>query len=200
MSPACASISKTDSRRSNEPIEWRRLGCLRIRHRIGNLSSRRHHVFLALVGISLAVALFFLAYPNYVIRPQRHQGAQELQAALWVLRYQHVAELLCAAVALGALAVLIRSAAGSRLRAGAIIGAGVAILCAGLSRFNIYEIMFHPAGAPSFQSGREATLDAKEMVLAVNLNNDNRAYPVRTIAYHHIVNDVAGGVPLVATY
>jgi hypothetical protein len=32
---------------------------------------------LALLA-SLAVAMFFLPCPNYVIRPQRHQGAREL--------------------------------------------------------------------------------------------------------------------------
>jgi hypothetical protein len=27
-----------------------------------------------------------------------------------------------------------------------------------------------------------------------------RAYPIRTMGYHHIVNDVVGGTALVATY
>jgi hypothetical protein len=65
---------------------------------------------------------------------------------------------------------------------------------------NIYEIMFHPVGAPSFQSIGETKLDGKEMVVAVRVNDESRAYPVRVIAYHHIVNDVASGVPIVATY
>ena len=164
------------------------------------MAIRRNRVCLIALIISLAVALFLIAYPNYVIRPQRHQASQELQAALLVLRYQRLAELLCAAIALGALGILLRSAPGRRARISAIVAAVVTVLCAGLSRFNVYEIMFHPAGAPSFQSISETRLDAKEMVLAVSLNNDSRAYPVRTIAYHHIVNDVAGGIPLVATY
>ena len=164
------------------------------------MSTRRTRFCLAVIGVALAGALFFIAYPNYVIRPFRHQGSQELQTALFVLRYQHFFELLCTAVALGALGILLHSESRRRVRIGAIIAASVTLLCAGLSRINVYEIMFHPAGAPSFQSISEARLDAKEMLLAVNLNSDSRAYPVRAVAYHHIVNDVAGGIPLVATY
>ena len=194
MWQACAFTSKTDLLRSKREI--RTAGS----HTIETLAVRRNRACLTAVGISLAIALFFIAYPNYVIRPFRQQGSQELLAALFVLRYQRLSELLCAAVALGALGILLRSESRRGARIGAIIAAAVTLLCAGLSRINIYEIMFHPAGAPSFQSISEARLDAKEMLLAVNLNNDSRAYPVRAIAYHHIVNDVAGGIPLVATY
>ena len=46
----------------------------------------------------------------------------------------------------------------------------------------------------------DAKLDTGEMVLTVSFNGDARAYPVREMAYHHIVNDVVGGVPIAATY
>jgi hypothetical protein len=32
------------------------------------------------------------------------------------------------------------------------------------------------------------------------MKNEARAYPVRSLSYHHIVNDVIGGVPIAATY
>ena len=35
---------------------------------------------------------------------------------------------------------------------------------------------------------------------ACAFNGDARAYPIREMAYHHIVNDVVGGVPIAATY
>jgi hypothetical protein len=148
------------------------------------------------LGISLAIAVFFLVYPNYVIRPQRPQGARELQAALFVLQYQHIVELLCALVALGAFLMYLRLKPGRRFRVGAIAGASVVFICAALSRVNIYELLFHPAGAPSFQDARETKLDGAEKVLAVN----GRAYPIRSISYHHIVNDVEDGVPIAVTY
>lgn len=145
---------------------------------------------------SAVAALFFLGYPNYVIRPKRPQGARELQLALATLHYQHPVELVCAGLALIVLIWLIRSAPsrGARFRNMAV--AAIVFLCAGLSFINIYEIMFHPAGAPAFQPARASKLDGDEKVLAVNA----RAYPIRSISYHHIVNDTEDGVPIVVTY
>jgi hypothetical protein len=155
---------------------------------------------LLLIFTALAIAAFFLAYPDYVIRPQRRQGAKELQAALFVLQYQHLAELLCAAVALVGLIFYLRSRPERGSRIGAIAAVATALVCAALSRVNIYEFMFHPAGKPSFQPVRETKLDDDQNVLAVNMSENARAYPVRSISYHHIVNDVVGGVPIAVTY
>ena len=38
------------------------------------------------------------------------------------------------------------------------------------------------------------------MVLGVVVNGDAVAYPVNQLAYHHVINDEVGGVPIVATY
>jgi hypothetical protein len=69
-----------------------------------------------------------------------------------------------------------------------------------LSRINIYELMFHPADQLAFVSAEQVKLDAGEMVVAVNLGGTARAYPIRSISYHHIVNDVVAGRPITATY
>jgi hypothetical protein len=164
------------------------------------MKTRRGFAWLAALMASLAGALFFLGYPDYVIRPQRHQGVRELQAALTVLRFQHVAELLCAAIALVALVMYLRSAPRRAFLIGAIAAAVMVLASAAVSRVNIYEVMFHPAGAPSFVSVQESKLDGAERVLAVAAKNDARGYPIRALAYHHLVNDVAGGVPIVVTY
>jgi Protein of unknown function (DUF3179) len=156
--------------------------------------------YVALLAASLGAALFCVAYPLYVIRPWRRQGVQELKAALLVLRFQHTAELLCIALALGALGMFLRSRPRRGAGIGAIAGAALVLICAALSRVNVYEIMFHPAGAPSFQPASETKLDGSEKVLSVGWKSGARAYPIRAIAYHHLVNDVAGGVPIVATY
>jgi hypothetical protein len=46
---------------------------------------------------------------------------------------------------------------------------------------------------------REFLVDA-EVVMGIDVNGTALAYPVRQLAYHHLVNDVVGGTPLVATY
>ena len=39
-----------------------------------------------------------------------------------------------------------------------------------------------------------------ESVIALEINGDARAYPVRALVWHEIVNDTVGGVPVVVTY
>ncbi len=40
----------------------------------------------------------------------------------------------------------------------------------------------------------------KEPVISLNIKGDVRAYPVRILMYHEIVNDTVGGVPVAITY
>lgn len=69
-----------------------------------------------------------------------------------------------------------------------------------MSRLNYFEWMFHPVNAPKFEAESSSKLDAKEMILAVRYGDDARAYPISQMAYHHILNDVVGGVPIAVTY
>ena len=43
-------------------------------------------------------------------------------------------------------------------------------------------------------------LEAAEMILAVRYGDDARAYPIREMAYHHVLNDVVEGIPAAVTY
>ena len=142
--------------------------------------------------VCFAAALFCLAYPLYVIRPFRHQGAGELALALQVIEYRFPIALLCCVIAL-ALTVFTRSKL-------AAVFTLLTIACAALTKINVYEQMFHPLGQPQFLTIAQAQLAPDEKVIAVTLNNTARAYPVRGISYHHIVNDTLNGVPIVATY
>lgn len=153
-----------------------------------------------LITGSLVVSLFFLVYPVYVIRPFRHQGVQELEAALVVLRFRPEVMALAVAAAVVAAILYWRVQARTLWRIAAALGAAGVTICAGLSRINIYELMFHPIGRPAFVTAGETKLDGDEKVIAVDIGGSARAYPIRIISYHHIVNDVAGGVPIVATY
>jgi len=85
-------------------------------------------------------------------------------------------------------------------RVGSLAAAVGVCLFTALSRVNIYELMFHPMGSPAFVSAADVKLDKDEKVIAIAMNGAARAYPIRSISYHHIVNDVVGGVPIVATY
>lgn len=154
----------------------------------------------ALLLVSLAVSLFCLGYPIYVIRPFRHQGPAELRLALELIR---IRETVIAVAAVCSIVAAIRLWRGStaKWRGRLAIGAAAAvIISAGLAPVNVYELMFHPVDRPEFVPAAATKLDAAEKVLAIGIGEVARAYPVRSISYHHVVNDRVGGVPIVATY
>jgi hypothetical protein len=162
-------------------------------------SSRRPLTPL-LVGAAAAVAGFAcFVYPMFVIRPFRRQGARELAVALAMKQAAPVVTILCAAVAVICLIAYWRRYTVGR-RAVAVAFALVACGSIWLARFNVYEIMFHPIGTPTAEPAQTAKIDPDDMVLAVDVNHSARAYPIRTMGYHHIANDWVGGQPIVATY
>jgi hypothetical protein len=69
-----------------------------------------------------------------------------------------------------------------------------------MARLNYFEWMFHPVDSAQFESASASKLDRGEMILAVCIGAEARAYPIREMAYHHVLNDVVGGVPIAATY
>ena len=69
-------------------------------------------------------------------------------------------------------------------------------------RINVFEAkMFAPLADTRMASAAEASWVADDdVVLAVTVGGESVAYPLRIVAYHHVVHDVVGGVPIVATY
>jgi Protein of unknown function (DUF3179) len=69
------------------------------------------------------------------------------------------------------------------------------------ARQNHFEWMFNPLADTAFVEAKSADFVADdEMVMAVNVNGDAVAFPVRQMAYHHIAQTVVGGAPITATY
>jgi len=165
-----------------------------------NPRDHRKLVYALLIAGCFALSFCALFYPIYVIRPFRHQGPRELAWALAILSFRPLAMLCSAAAALLAATLYWHRQPRTPRRIAAVLGAAGVCLFAGLSRVNIYEMMFHPLDRPAFAPAAETHLDGDERVIAVALAGSARAYPIRSISYHHIVNDVVGGVPIVATY
>jgi len=154
---------------------------------------------VALALVCAAISIACVAIPMFVIRPFRRQGQQELNFALAVRGAGPWVAGLCAVVVL---LVVIRlwkvTRIGSR-----IVLVGLLVLAtagAALTHVNIFEKMFHPYDSPAFASADEVKVDSDDKVLAVKLGQQARAYPIRTMGYHHIVNDIVGGVPIAVTY
>ena len=148
----------------------------------------------------ITISFLVLAYPIYVIRPFRYQGPHELQAALLVTRVRPFLEAAFVIAGLALLALAWQQTRSWFSKLAASVCALVLVLFAVLSRINVYELMFHPLDAPTFSAAAKAKLNGGEEVIAIRMGTAARAYPVRSMSYHHIVNDVLGGLPIVATY
>jgi hypothetical protein len=153
------------------------------------------------VLLTSLAALALSLYPMYVIRPFREQKPADLQRALWVQLHDKwfLAGLF---VLITMLALLVWRRAGLVARLLLLAPAiGIALLAAGAAWFNPYErIMFHPIGTPAYVAIQQAHVDPKDMVIVVTLGGESRAYPIREMGYHHVVNDRLHQLPIVVTY
>jgi hypothetical protein len=153
---------------------------------------------LCLFLASLAI-LMFAAYPMYVIRPFREQRPAALERALWVLMHDRALSLIGACL-ITALALLMWRRASRVAKLLLVPAMGLAVLAATSTWINPFEHMFHPLGEPTYLAADRAAIDANDMVIAVTLGGESRAYPVREMGYHHVVNDRLHGLPIVVTY
>jgi hypothetical protein len=149
----------------------------------------------------LAVSLVAVAYPLYVIRPFRAQGARELTAALMVSRFRPTLTVVSALAAIAAAFAYWRAQAQMWRRMLAAAGAVLVCVLAVLARVNVYEdLMFHRVEHPTFAAATDVKLDNDDKLIVVKIGGSARAYPIREMGYHHVVNDVVGGTALAATY
>jgi len=150
-----------------------------------------------LLGSLVAFAL--ADYPMYVIRPFREQDPAALQRALWVLLHNKPILLgLFCFIATPAILLWRRSGWVAKIVLAPAVG--ISLLAAISAWFNPYELMFHPFGAPQYTTIEHATLEPNDMVIVVTLGGEGRAYGIREMGYHHIVNDRLHQSPIVVTY
>lgn len=163
-------------------------------------SLKRKIAWLALLVIVLGAVAMVLA-PVWIIMPfkAQSQGGVELS---YVLRRWSPLVTLIATIASLALIVWLWSV--SRrwwLKAAMVIVVVPLLAVTWFARQNHFEWMFSPLANPAYAQASETDFVADaDMVLAVENNGEAVAYPVRLMAYHHIVQDVVGGKPVVATY
>jgi hypothetical protein len=152
-----------------------------------------------LFGVSALVGFGMFFVPAFIIRPFTHQSPAGLTVAM-ALRQRAPWVTLIAALACLAFAFSLWSAS-SRWRKAVLALVMVLVgFAAVMSRLNYFEWMFHPIESQQFESASASKLANSEMILAVRFGSDARAYPIREMAYHHILNDVVAGVPVAVTY
>ena len=161
-------------------------------------SSRRSLPWIVFSVSALgAIGLFFI--PAFIIRPFTHQSARGLDLAM-ILRQRAPWGTLGAALVCFLVALVLW---GTVNRWRKVLLAAVMVLVAlsaVMSRINYFEWMFHPVESAKFEFASTSKLGGGEMILAIRYGADARAYPIREMAYHHILNDVVGSVPVAVTY
>ena len=60
--------------------------------------------------------------------------------------------------------------------------------------------MFYQPQNKSFLSADESKIGMRQLVVGVSVNDEQKAYPIEIIGYHHQVRDVVGGQPIMVTY
>ncbi len=143
------------------------------------------------------IALFFI--PAFIIRPFRHQSPRALLLAM-TLRQRAPLVTVIAGVACFVLAIALWRTASRWGKSFLVLTLLLVTFSAVMARLNYFEWMFHPIDGPQFLAQAGSKLDAKEMIMAVRLGSDARAYPISQMAYHHVLNDMVAGVPIAVTY
>jgi hypothetical protein len=141
--------------------------------------------------------LFFI--PAVVIRPFRYQSPKALAVAMAVRQEAPLWSVVVVGVCLG-LTLTLWPRISHWKKALLLLGMLIVSASAVMSRVDYFEWMFHPVPVPGFTSAEQARLDSAQMVMAVRFGTEARAYPIRAMAYHHVVNDVVAGVPIAVTY
>jgi hypothetical protein len=162
--------------------------------------NRRRLLWLAL-WLVVFVAFGLVLTPAWLIQPFRPQTQSNLALSYTLRRWSPIATLLCLAAAVLICAWLWRGARRVWRKGVLVIAFALVCVATWFARQNHFEWMFHPVADPAYARATAADfVNDSDMVLAVKLNGEAVAYPVRLMAYHHVVADTVGGTPLVATY
>ena len=160
-------------------------------------SRNRTAVVSFLVLILVCLASFLV--PAFIIRPFRYQAPGSLSLAMTV---RTISPLIAAVgfIAVLLLAVRLWPLLPVLARVGLAVAVFLSAASAVMTRLNYFEWMFNPIRAAGFVSPADAHLADQEMVMTVRFGAESRAYPIRQMAYHHVLNDTVAGTPIVVTY
>ena len=161
-------------------------------------ADRRAYLWL-LFSLSALACIGWFFVPAFIIRPFTHQTPAGLTLAMALRQRAPWGTLATAFVSLVIALALWKSINLWRKIVLAVVMVMVTF-SAVMARLNYFEWMFHPVPSAQFESASTSKLDPSEMILAVRYGSDARAYPIREMAYHHVLNDVVGGVPVAVTY
>jgi len=157
-------------------------------------------VWLLLPGL-LVLSIVLVAIPVFLIQPFRPQTERALEISYLLRSWSPLVTVI---MFVGAFALVVWQWGRARRwwrKAILVVLLLLTFVPTWFARQNHFEWMFNPLRQSAYVKINDATfVRDTDMVLAVKINNEAVAYPVRLMAYHHVVADVVGGTPICATY
>jgi len=163
-------------------------------------TQRRLFAWLALFLLAV-ITIAVVAVPVWIIQPFKPQSQSSVAVSYVLRRWSPIITLLATLAALVLVVGLWQGARKWWRRAILAMIVLPLIPATWFARQNHFEWMFNPLPNAHYAKIADAQfLDDSDVVLAVTLNGEAAAYPIRFMGYHHLVQDVVGGTPIVATY
>ena len=162
-------------------------------------TTNRKLVWLLVFVLALAVLAIVLT-PIFLIAPFKGQTPRAMEVSFLMRRWSPLLTIAASAFLLAFSVGLWR---GGRWwsRTFLVILLLPVLAATWLARQNHFEWMFNPLPNPAYAHWSEASfVNGDDRVMAVTMGDESVAYPIRIMAYHHLVQDTVGGTPIVATY
>ena len=142
-------------------------------NRLSTWANRRRKLVWLMLFLLVVVVLVVVLTPVFLIMPFKAQTPRMMEVSYLMRRWSPRLTVL---VTLLMLTIAIRLWIGGRW-------------------------LFNPLPNPAYAKAADATfVNGDDRVLAVTINGESVAYPIRLMGYHHVVEDTVGGTPIVATY
>jgi len=148
----------------------------------------------------VAVVLVIVLTPVFLIMPFKAQTSRTMEISYLMRRWSPWLTVLASLLVL---AIGVRLWIGGRWfgRIALVILLLPALGATWLARQNHFEWMFNPLPNPAYAKAADVSfVNDDDRILAVTINGESVAYPIRLMGYHHVVEDTVGGTPIVATY
>jgi len=156
--------------------------------------------WLSLLAIVLGV-FAMTAIPVWLIQPFAPQTDRALQISYFLKNWSPLFTLAALLVSVALIIYIWRGSKRWFGKAFLLLPFAAVLVCVWFARQNHFEWMFNPLNQTAFVGAGEADFVADDdMVMAVKINGEAVAYPIRQMGYHHVVQDVIGGTPITATY
>ena len=165
-----------------------------------NNKTTRRLLWLALIAV-VTLAFVWVFVPVWTIMPFKAQTTGGVNLSYTLRSWSKVVTLASLFAAVLLVGLLWRGARRWWLKAALVLLLVPVMAVTWFARQNHFEWMFKPLGTSSYVAADKANfVGDDEMVMAVEVKGDAVAYPIRQLAYHHVVEDTVGGLPVVPTY